>query len=66
MPKGGAHSPSVDRDKRNMGRKKRVTEILEDQFRNELEDVVISQKEGNKPLFHGGVNLNGTGGPTKG
>ncbi|XP_063694298.1 alpha-adducin-like isoform X3 [Bolinopsis microptera] len=66
MPKGGAHNPSVDRDKRNMGRKKRVTEILEDQFRSELEDVVISQKEGNKPLFHGGVNLNGTGGPTGG
>ena len=41
MPKGGAQNPVVDRDKRSMQRKKRVTEVLEDQFRCELEDVVI-------------------------
>ena len=66
MPKGGAHNPVVDRDKRSMQRKKRVTEVLEDQFRSELEDVVISQKEGNKPLFHAGIRMNTPGGPTGG
>ena len=66
MPKGGAQNPVVDRDKRSMQRKKRVTEVLEDQFRCELEDVVVSQREGNKPLFHAGIKMNSGGGSTGG
>ena len=52
---------SVERDVRRMERKKRVKEVLEDKFRVELEDVVVSQTEGNKPLFHAGLKIGSNG-----
>lgn len=59
MPRENA---AVDRDVRSMERKQRVKEVLGDQFRNQLEDVVVSQKDGNKPMFHAGMKLGETNG----
>jgi len=55
-------NPITNRDVRNMERKKRVTEILnEKDFRNELEDVMVSQKgEGNRPMFMAGLKMSGS------
>ena len=61
MPRRGDGNPVVDRDVRNMERKKRVTEVLEDQFRTELEGVIESQMEGNKPMFHAGMKMCSSG-----
>ena len=64
MPKSGhdVGNPAIERDLRSMDRKKRVKEVLDDPFRKELEGVVISQKEGNKPLFHAGIKMSGSAG----
>ena len=60
MPKSptDGSNPTIDRDVRSMERKKRVSEVLgEKSFRNELEDVVVAQREGNRPMFHSGIKM---------